>query len=121
MPHILSVADERKLVGVNRRLVGVVRLVAARSPSPFIVVEGVRTLQRQKVLYAERKTKTLQSRHLTGDAVDIAPIVDGRVNWEWRFFTPLVDLARQAAKDTGTDMVFGYDWGWDAPHWELKR
>lgn len=121
MAFVLTKADEQKLVGVNRHLVAVVRLVALRSPEPFRVIEGLRTYNRQKELFLERKTKTLKSKHLVGRAVDIAPIVRGSVSWEWPSFTPLVDLARQAAKDLNTEMVFGYDWGWDAPHWELKE
>lgn len=116
----LSDADERKLVGVDPRLVRVVRRVALLVDQPFRVTEGVRTLQRQKQLYKEKKTKTLNSKHLTGRAVDVAPLVNGVPSYDWAQYKRLVAVAKQVAKETETPMAFGYDWGWDAPHWELK-
>ena len=117
----LTSADERKLVGVNSRLVSVVRGVALIAPVRFKVVEGMRTMTRQRQLLKEGKTKTLSSKHLIGRAVDIAPIVDGKVSWDWKHFTPLVSCARAVSADLGVPLVFGYDWGWDAPHWEMKE
>ena len=116
----LTGADERKLVGVDSRLVNVVRLLAQVSPVPFMVVEGMRMEQRQRQLFRERKTKTLDSKHLRGRAVDIAPLVDGKVSWEWKDFAPLIKAAKECSMSLGVPMTFGYDWGWDAPHMELK-
>lgn len=119
MPVVLTPADERKLVGLNKNLVALVRRVALVSPVPFSVVEGLRTKQRQRELFAQRKTKTLNSKHIIGRAVDTAPLIDGKVSWEWRHFTPLVECAKACASDMSLPMTFGYDWGWDAPHWEM--
>lgn len=116
----LSEADERKLVGLRPELVGVVRELARTAPVKFRVVEGLRTEERQRELFAEKKTKTLKSKHLDGRAVDIAPIVSGKVSWEWKHFTPLIKTAKAIALARGVPMVFGYDWGWDAPHLELR-
>lgn len=117
----LTGADERKLVGVNARLVHVVRLVAIHSPVRFAVIEGVRTKERQRMLVAAKKSKTMNSKHLIGRAVDCAPIVDGVISWKWEHFTPLVDCAKEMSRAVQIGMVFGYDWGWDAPHWELEE
>lgn len=116
----LSKADEKKLVGVNERLVALVRRVALTSPMPFMVVEGLRTKQRQRKLFAEGKTKTLNSKHLIGRAVDLAPIVQGKVSWEWKHFKPLIDCVKAEAARMNIPVTCGYDWGWDAPHVELK-
>lgn len=121
MISVLTPADERKLVGLNKDLVAVVRLVALRSPMPFIVTEGLRTKARQRELFRQGKTKTLNSQHILGRAVDVAPLVDRKVSWEWQHFTPLTDCAKECALHLGIPMTFGYDWGWDAPHWELKQ
>lgn len=120
MGFVLTDADERKLVGVNARLVSVVRLVAATGSTRFMVVEGVRTKTRQRRLVAEGKSKTMNSKHLVGRAVDIAPLIEDRLSWQWRHFTPLVSWAKTCAASLNVPMEFGYDWGWDAPHWELK-
>ena len=121
MPIILTDADKRKLVGVDARLVTVVYHVAERTDIPFIVVEGVRTLARQRDLLKQRKTKTLKSNHVIGRAVDCAPrSVLGKVPWPYEDFRPLVDCAKQVSVELGIAMEFGFDWGWDAPHWELK-
>ena len=121
MGFTLTSADERKLVGVNPWLVSVVRDVALIAPVRFKVVEGIRTKTRQRQLLKEGTTKTLNSKHLIGRAVDIAPIIDGKVSWDWKDFTPLVDCAREVSAGFGVPLVFGYDWGWDAPHWEMKE
>lgn len=107
------------LVGVDARLVQLAERLADVSPIQFKITEGVRTKRRQHRLYAEKKTKTLRSKHLTGHAIDVAPVVQGKVSWEWKHFTPLIRTAKQVAADMGLAMKFGYDWGWDAPHMEL--
>lgn len=115
----LTDADKRKLAGVDPRLVNVIEKLAKRSPVPFMVTEGVRTLARQHELYAQKKTKTLKSKHLTGRAVDIVPLVAGKPVWSWKLYTPLIKAAKEIAVAEGLRMQFGYDWGWDAPHLEL--
>ena len=117
----LTDADERKLVGVDARLVELLERLAARTPIPFMVTEGVRTAERQRELYAQKKTKTLKSRHLTGHAVDIVPLVSGNPSWAWQHFTPLIKTAKSVAAELPVRFVFGYDWGWDAPHIEIRN
>lgn len=121
MAFKLTGADKRKLVGVDARLVAVIETLAQRSPVRFMVVEGLRSHERQAALVAEGKSKTLKSKHLTGDAVDIAPLVGGRASWKWSDFTPLIKAAKEVAAEHGVALTFGYDWGWDAPHIEIKE
>lgn len=121
MPFALTDADRGYLVGVDARLVELVERLADVSPIPFKITEGVRTPERQKQLFAEKKTKTLKSRHITGHAVDIVPLVGGRPSWEWRHYTPVVKTAKKIAAEMNVRVVFGYDWGWDAPHIEVRN
>lgn len=121
MTSKLDAASEKKLAGVNKRLADFIRQLSCVSPTPFIVTEGVRTKQRQRELFNAKRTKTLNSRHLVGRAVDIAPKVRGVVSWEWKDFTPVIEAARKLALETGVQLNFGYDWGWDAPHIEMKE
>ena len=90
--------------------------MAAVTPIRFMVTEGVRTAERQRELYAHKKTKTLKSLHLVGRAVDIVPLVNGKPSWQWKHYTPLIKTAKQVGAQLGLRLEFGYDWGWDAPH-----
>lgn len=119
-PFALTEADKRKLVGVDPRLVAVIHRLAKVTPKPFMVVEGVRSLARQRELLRKGASKTHRSKHLTGRAVDIVPLVNGKVSWDRKHFTPIIDTAKAVSADMQTPLTFGYDWGWDAPHMELK-
>ncbi len=68
----LDARSEEKLLGVRPELVKVIREAANRTK--FRVTEGLRTPERQKMLVAQRKSKTMASRHITGHAVDFIAI-----------------------------------------------
>lgn len=117
--------SERNLVGVNPTLAKVVRradeLAAAEGVS-FIVTEGLRTKERQKQLMAAGATRTLNSRHLTGHAIDLATLVDGEVRWDWPLYDRLSHLMKRAADELHVYIVWGGDWVSfkDGPHFELN-
>lgn len=110
-----------RLVGVNDKLVKIVQRASQISEVEFIVTEGVRTLERQKVLFAKGASKTMKSKHLVGRAVDLAPVIDGEVRWDWPPFYKIADSMKQAAKEQGVVIVWGGDWKSfpDGPHFEL--
>ena len=86
----------------------------------FTVLEGMRTLATQRKYVATGKSKTMNSRHLTGHAVDIAPLIDGKVTWDWAVYDRFAPIIKQAAKDVGVKVEWGGDWKWrDGPHWQL--
>lgn len=120
---ILTERDRKRLEGVHPDLVKVVDRAAALTEVDFMIVEGKRTLERQKQLLAKRATQTLDSRHLTGHAVDVAPILDGEVRWDWPLFYKLAPVFKQAAQDLQVAIVWGGDWKTfkDGPHFELSR
>lgn len=115
--------SETNLVGIHEDLVKVVRRAAEISPTPFIVIEGRRTEQRQRELVKAGASQTMNSRHLTGHAVDIVPYIDRTIRWDWPAFYPIVDAMRQAAKELSIPVVHGADWKKfrDGPHHELDR
>lgn len=115
-----------KLKGVHADLVKVVRLAhehALAAGDDFMVVEGLRTLARQKELFEKGASRTMNSRHLTGHAVDLAPIVGGALTWKWPAFFPLAQHMKGAAKLLSVRIVWGGDWKSfkDGPHFELDR
>jgi peptidoglycan L-alanyl-D-glutamate endopeptidase CwlK len=127
MSFQLSRRSIDRLQGVHPDLVRVVRGAILHSKVDFLVVEGLRTLDRQKELFAAGKSRTMRSRHLTGHAVDLAPLVDLdgdndlELSWEPAHFYPIVDAMRASAAAAGILIEWGGDWkGFiDMPHWQL--
>lgn len=78
MSFRLSQRSLRNLEGVHPRLVALVREAVALSPVDFMITEGLRTPERQVSLVRAGASRTLNSRHLTGHAVDVAALVDGQ-------------------------------------------
>lgn len=118
--------DERslkRLEGVHPDLQKVVLRAAELSDIDFIVTEGVRTMKRQRELVAAGASRTLRSRHLSGHAIDFAPMVGGEVAWKWPAFFPIADAFKRAAQELGVAIVWGGDWPRlkDGPHVELDR
>lgn len=114
----LGTRSLQNLSGVNPDLVAVVKRAIQITEVDFTVIEGLRSRERQKQLVAKGASKTMNSRHLTGHAVDIAPYP---ISWEKEDFIPVVEAMKQAAKDLGIEVVHGHDWGWDSPHHELDK
>lgn len=129
MAFDLTPRDIERLKGVHPDLMRVVRRAAQLSPVEFRVLEGVRTLERQKALVATGASKTLNSRHLTGHAVDIAPFVDEdadgdrEITWHAGHYDRLMPWIRQAAELERVRLTWGGTWPKlvDKPHWELDR
>ena len=111
----------RRLEGVHPDLVRVVERAIQLTPVDFTVLEGVRALTEQKRLLAIGATKTLNSRHLTGHAVDIAPFVDGKVRWDWPLFHRIAPAMDAAAAELNIPIEWGGRWRTfkDGPHWQL--
>ena len=63
----------------------------------------------------------MNSRHLTGHAVDIAPYVHGEVSWHWPHYHVLAPVVKECAADLGVEIEWGGDWTRfkDGPHWQL--
>lgn len=121
MPQTLTANDRKQLKGLHPDIIRVVERAAAITTVPFKVLEGMRTLARQKLLLAQGATTTLKSRHLTGHAVDLACLDGGKVSWAWPLYHKLAKIIKQAAKDVGVPIDWGGDWRQfkDGPHWQL--
>lgn len=112
--------SNRKLRGVHPDLQRVL-VRAEANGARFRVIEGLRTLERQKQLLKKGATTTLRSRHLDGHAVDIVPLDGIQITWAWPAFYPLAKMIKQAAKEEGVPIEWGGDWKnfKDGPHWQL--
>ncbi len=119
----LSKASLDKLQGVKKPLVDVVKRAIEITEIDFGISEGVRTKERQKKLFNEGKSKTLNSRHLTGDAVDVYAWVDNYVNWNFHYYEKIAKAMFKAAEELGVEIEWGGNWKSfkDGPHFQLKR
>jgi peptidoglycan L-alanyl-D-glutamate endopeptidase CwlK len=121
-PFVFSARSERRLKGVHPDLVRVVRRALELAPIDFSIVEGVRTKKRQAELVKAGASWTMNSRHLTGHAVDIAPYIAGQIRWDWPPFRVLSITMKTAAIEQGVPIIWGGDWKVkDGPHFELDR
>ena len=121
MSIVLGSRSLSRLEGVHPDLVRVVKKAAAMSDLDFTVLEGLRSLERQKELKKQGATKTMNSRHLTGHAVDLAPMLGGKISWDWPLYTRLSKIVKAAAAAEKVPITWGGDWRTfrDGPHWEL--
>jgi len=130
-----------KLKGVHPDMVKVVERAIQLTKQDFMVLEGVRTPERQKELFAQGRTKpgpkvtwTLTSNHFKqkdgyGHAVDLVPFP---VDWnDLKKFDAMSQAMFAAAKELGIKIRWGADWDSDgkprekgesdSPHWELDN
>lgn len=124
----LTARDEQRLRGVHPDLVRVVRRAAKDTDLPFTVLEGVRTVARQKQLVAQGASRTMNSRHIPGrdgfaKAVDIAPLLNGKISWDWPLYHRLAAAIKTAAAKEMVPIEWGGDWRTfkDGPHWQLPH
>ena len=122
----LTNRDKQRLRGVHPDLVRWVKLAAqGGAPVKFCVLEGLRTKERQQELVAQRKSLTMNSRHITGHAVDLAPIevLGGKevISWRWPLYHLLAEYLKDLADEMGLEIEWGGDWKKfpDGPHWQL--
>jgi peptidoglycan L-alanyl-D-glutamate endopeptidase CwlK len=118
----LGTRSRQRLEGVDPSLVIVVAYAIQMADVDFTVLEGVRTPERQQMLYEQGATLTLNSKHLTGRAVDLGAYVGGAVAWDWPLYDLIAGAMKQAASDAGIAIQWGGDWRSfrDGPHFELK-
>lgn len=106
----LSSRSILNLNGVDADLQRVVKRALELSTVDFMVIEGVRSVARQKELVRTGASKTMNSRHITGDAVDLVPVIDGQVRWDWPAFYPIAEAMRAAAQELGVKVRWGGVW-----------
>lgn len=118
---ILSKRSLENLKGVHPDLVSVVKEALKLTQVDFCVTEGLRSIERQKELLKSGATKTINSRHLTGHAVDLAAYVNNSISWDWVFYEKISHSMKEAAQKLGISIEWGGDWKTfkDGPHFQL--
>ena len=121
MPYKLGNRSLQNLSGVHPDLVAVVKRAIQITEQDFTVIEGVRNIERQRQLVAKGASKTMNSRHITGHAVDMVP---WPVDWnDLDRFEVVSEAMKAAAEELNISIVWGGDWKsfYDGPHYELNR
>lgn len=123
MTFKLSKRSRDRLVGVHPDLVRVVETAITMTTVDFMVLEGLRTSKRQAELVKAGASQTLNSRHLTGHAVDLGALVGGHLRWDWPLYRLVADAMKDAAGQCNVPLTWGGDWRTlkDGPHFELPR
>lgn len=103
----------KELNGVHEDLVAVVKRAIELTVQDFSVHDGIRTLEEQKKLVESGASQTLESRHITGHAVDLVPYVNGKLRWEWGPIYKIADAVRTAAKELDIPIRWGGAWDID--------
>lgn len=121
MTFSLGPRSRARLYGVHPDLIRIIERAIQVTPVDFTVLEGLRTKERQVALLAAGSSHTLNSRHLTGHAVDLGAWVDNQVDWSWPLYRKIADAMKAAASELKLPIEWGGDWVHfqDGPHFQL--
>ena len=136
---VLGKKSAERLATVDPDLRRVIERAIQISTVDFTVIEGNRTKERQRELYAQGRTKpgpkvtwTLNSRHIGGHAVDLGVWKNGGIDWnDTAGYKAIYDAVMAAAAELRVTIRAGSDWDGDGrrceagetdlPHFEVKR
>jgi len=117
----LSQRSESRLQGVHPDLVKVTRRALELSTVDFGITEGLRTQERQKQMVAQGSSQTMNSRHLTGHAVDVVAYIGSDISWDMPLYQQIAQAFKQASAELSIPVEWGGDWKTlkDGPHFQL--
>jgi peptidoglycan L-alanyl-D-glutamate endopeptidase CwlK len=135
MGYKLGSRSKNNLDGVHSDLVAVVERAISISEQDFTVIEGLRSRTRQRRLVDDGKSQTMNSRHITGHAVDLAAWVGGTISWKvggkTEYYQKIARAMFEAAEQLRIKIRWGGDWDMDGDqsderfrdmvHFELPR
>lgn len=115
MSFELSSKSLSKLQGVHPDLVAVAKQAIQITKIDFGISEGLRSFARQTELVKEKKSTTLHSKHLLqdsgyGHAIDVFAYVNGKVQWQNKYYGPIVQAFMQAANELDVQIESGHLW-----------
>lgn len=121
MTFHLSARSLAHLEGVHPALVRVVKRAITMTPVDFGVTCGRRTVEEQRRLVKAGASTTMNSRHLTGHAVDLVAYLDGEVRWDWPLYDRIATVMKMAAQEERVTIEWGGSWDTfkDGPHFQL--
>lgn len=106
----LSKKSMKNLEFVHEDLCLIVNRALELTDTDFMVFEGYRSVDRQKALVKSGASRTMNSRHLSGHAVDLVPVLTGMPRWDWPLCYRVAEAVKLAAIDYGTPVIWGGVW-----------
>ena len=110
MTFILSKRSLDKLEGVDERLVQVVLTAINLTEVDFGVIEGVRSIARQKELVNSGASQTMKSKHIEGKAIDLIAYVGTRISWELSLYDDIAEAMKESSRENGLAVRWGGSW-----------
>jgi len=110
MAFKLSQRSLGRLDGVKNQLHSVVTTAISLTNCDFGVTCGLRNIQEQEELVARGASQTMNSKHLTGDAVDVVAYIGSRISWELNLYDEIADAFKEASIKEGVPIKWGGAW-----------
>jgi len=116
-----SLRSIKAMQGLHPDLRKVCDLAIKLSPYDFVITEGKRSLADQKRYVKQGKSQTMNSRHLSGHAIDF--VDSPGFTWNVKKMTAIANAFKKAATQLGVAIRWGGDWKSlvDTPHIELWK
>ncbi|MEM0935750.1 MAG: M15 family metallopeptidase [Pseudomonadota bacterium] len=119
----MTLLHDHRLQGVHPTLGSILSAAAASYGRPVGISEGLRDRDRQAKLVQQGKSRTMNSRHLTGRAADIHLLgPDGSANWDFPAYESFwTNHVQPIAAERGVPITWGGNWKSlrDGVHFEL--
>ena len=106
----LSERSMAKLNGVDDAMRAVTELAIEYTKIDFGVTCGLRTVEEQRALVDSGASQTMNSKHLTGDAVDVVAYIGSRISWELNLYDEIADAFKEASIKEGVPIKWGGAW-----------
>lgn len=108
--------DVEQLIEPFRSKVKALITLAKQDGLPVIVTDTTRTIEEQRENVRKGYSKTMNSKHLTGEAVDIAFQVDGKLSYDAKLYERLYSISKKLSY-----VIWPFkdlQWNWDYPHFQ---
>jgi peptidoglycan LD-endopeptidase CwlK len=107
----LSQRSLNNLVGVDERLVNVVKRAIEITKVDFGVIEGVRTPEKQMEYFQKGASQiAVGGTHVQGKAVDLMAYIGPRASWELNLYDDIADAMKAAAIEQDVSIRWGAAW-----------
>lgn len=106
----LSRRSFERLKGVHSDLALVVCRAIMLTSTDFGVYQGLRSIEEQRRHVANGVSQTLESKHLTGDAVDLVAYSENVYRKELGYYVDVAYAIQQAAEELKVPVIWGACW-----------
>lgn len=103
----------KELEGVKTELVLLARRALELTTQDFCVYDGLRTAKEQAAHVKAGTSKTMQSKHLQGLAIDLVPWINGKPTWDWDGCYKIACAVDAAATEQGIAHKIRWGGAWD--------